>query len=213
MEWIDLTQTVSSEMPGIAIRAAKTLEKDGWNARTVELYTHAGTHADAPVHFGMPGPSIDEMPLDKLIGECWVVNIEDIKEKELITLSHLGGIAEQFREGEGLLLKSGWSKLAISNPKKFRDELPRISEELAKWCVERQVKMLLVEAPSVADVNNLEEVTRIHRVLFGGKVFIVEGVCNTAALTTPKVEVIVMPLKLKDGDGAPARVIARTINP
>lgn len=213
MAWIDLTQTLHENMPGIAIRQSKYLEKDGWNARNLDIYTHAGTHMDAPVHFGMPGPTIEDMSLEKLIGPCWVVNAEDVGEKGLINMAHLGKVVEQFEAGQGLLIKTGWSTLADTDPAKYRDGLPRISEELAKWCVEKKVNMLLVEPPSVADVNNLEEVTRIHRILFGGQVLIVEGICNTVALTSQKVEVIVLPLKIKAGDGAPARVIARNINP
>ncbi len=212
MNWIDLTQTITDKMPGVSIRVAKTIEKDGWNARMVDAYTHSGTHADAPVHFGMPGPTIDEMPLDTLMGTCWVVPMEEVSSKELIHIGHLGDVATHFQQGESLLLKTGWSKWADSDPAKYRDGLPRISEELAKWCVEKKVKILAVEAPSVADVNNLEEVTRIHQVLFGGRVFIVEGICNTEALNTAKVELMVLPMKIKSGDGAPARVIARPIS-
>ena len=68
--------------------------------------------------------------------------------------------------------------------------------------------MLGVEPPSVADVNNLEEVTRIHRILLEGGVVIVEGLANLSALTKPKVTLIALPLKIAAGDGAPARAVA-----
>jgi arylformamidase len=212
MNWIDLTQTITKEMPGVSMRVAKTIEKDGWNARMLDVYTHAGTHADAPIHFGMPGPTIDEMPLEKLMATCWVITIADIAEKALIKVEDLGEVGKQFKTGQGLLLKTGWSKWADVDPEKYRDGLPRISEELARWCVDQEVSILAVEAPSVADVNNLEEVTRIHRILFGGQVFIVEGICNTESLDSQKIELMVLPLKIKSGDGAPARVIARPLN-
>jgi kynurenine formamidase len=44
------------------------------------------------------------------------------------------------------------------------------------WCVERKVKLLGVEPPSVADVNNKEEPTHIHAIL--GEGVIVEGLTN-----------------------------------
>jgi len=211
MAWIDLTQTIHSSMPGVSIEMAKTLEKDGWNARTLNLYSHSGTHADAPVHFGMPGPTIDEMEMDRLTGEAWLLDLTGIEERALIQVDDLGGIIHEFHPGDSLLIKTGWSKLAANNPSKYRDGLPRISKELATWMVEKQLKILLVEPPSVADVNNLPEVTEIHRILFGGQVFIVEGICNVDALQSKKVEVIVLPLKIKQGDGAPARVIAKNL--
>jgi kynurenine formamidase len=90
----------------------------------------------------------------------------------------------------------------------YRDALPRISKDLAKWCVSNKVKMLGVEGPSVADVNNLPEVTKIHEILLGGNVTIIEGISNLHVLQRKQVYLIAMPLKIKGGDGAPARVIA-----
>ena len=68
--------------------------------------------------------------------------------------------------------------------------------------------MLGVEPPSVADVNNLEEVTRIHRILLKGGVTIIEGLCNLEGITGDKCWLIALPLKIFQGGGAPARVIA-----
>jgi kynurenine formamidase len=67
--------------------------------------------------------------------------------------------------------------------------------------------MLGVEPPSVADVNNLAEVTQIHHLLFQGKVIIIEGLTNLSALSQNKIWLMALPLKIKEGDGAPARVI------
>ena len=68
--------------------------------------------------------------------------------------------------------------------------------------------MLGVEPPSVADVNNLEEVTEIHRILLDGDVIIIEGLTNLRQIRRDQVVLIALPLKVEGGDGAPARVIA-----
>jgi kynurenine formamidase len=96
----------------------------------------------------------------------------------------------------------------VENPAIYRDGLPRVSEELARWCVQRQVRMLGVEAPSVADVNNLAEVTLIHQILLGGGVIIVEGLTNLAALQRDRVYFGAVPLKIAGGDGSPCRAFA-----
>jgi len=87
--------------------------------------------------------------------------------------------------------------------------LPRISLELAQWLVERQVGLLGVEPPSVADVNNIRELTDVHQTLFHGHVVIVEGLANLDQLTEPVVDFIALPLKVIGGDGTPVRAIAR----
>ncbi|MFK7983915.1 MAG: cyclase family protein, partial [Saprospiraceae bacterium] len=126
--------------------------------------------------------------------------------QQLLTVAELGKVATQFQKGDGLLLHTDWSKYL--GQVTYRNELPRISKELAQWCVQHQVKMLGVEPPSVADVNNLEEVTNIHHILLKGEVIIIEGLTNLDRIQKKQVLLIALPLKIKGGDGAPARVIA-----
>src|SRR5262245_52326393 len=156
---IDLTLTLRCGMRGVAWEIVRTVERDGWNARTLHLYSHAGTHMDAQTHFAAGPETIDEIALERCVGSAWVVDVPELAPKALITVVHLGATASNFQPGEALLLRTGWAKHA-DNAAIYRDGLPRISEELAHWCVEKKVKILGVEPPSVADVNNLEELTR-----------------------------------------------------
>ena len=48
---IDLTRVIKDGNPGVTIRQARTKSEDGWNAKTISTYSHAGTHMDAPWHF------------------------------------------------------------------------------------------------------------------------------------------------------------------
>jgi len=104
-------------------------------------------------------------------------------------------------------VRTDWSRHVDDAPV-YRDGLPRISEALARWCVEKQVKLLGVEPPSVADVNNKTEVAAIHKILLGGNVVIVEGLTNLDRLREQQVFVVALPLKPLAGDGCPCRAIA-----
>ena len=90
----------------------------------------------------------------------------------------------------------------------YRNQLPRISEQLAQFIVENGISLVGVEPPSVGDVNNEEELTRIHRILLGGDVIIVEGLANLESLSGKPFLFIALPLKIENGDGAPVRAIA-----
>jgi len=204
---IDLTLTLREGMRGVAFEQAKTVERDGWNARTLHLYSHAGTHMDAQTHFAAGPGTIDGTPLERCMGWAWVANLDGIADKTLITVAHLGGIKEKFAPGESLLLRTGWSR-HVDNPQHYRDNFPRIAEELAQWCVEKQMNLLGVEPPSVADVNNMDELTRIHKILLGGNVTIIEGLTNLATLSQEKVFFVAAPLKIEGGDGCPCRAFA-----
>lgn len=203
---IDLTLTYDDQVAGYHREISKTVEADGWNASTLHLYSHAGTHMDAPLHFGVSKQTIDTFQPDQLMGKAWVVSIPVREPQLLLKVADLGDVAQQFEAGDSLILRTGWSQYL--GQVKYRNELPRISEALATWCVENQVKMLGVEPPSVADVNNLTEVTKIHQILLGGKVIIIEGLCHLDQISKKEVLLIALPLKIYQGDGAPARVIA-----
>ena len=203
---IDLTMTYQEGMRGVSFETARTLEKDGWNAKTLHLYSHAGTHMDAPAHFGVNDLTIDKTLLEKCVGRTWIARLKEIKPKALMGIEDLGDTAHRLQPGDSLVLHTGWSRHHGSDL--YRNALPRVSERLAHWCCEQKINMLGVEPPSVADVNNLEEVTRIHRILLKGGVTIIEGLCNLEGITGDKCWLIALPLKIFQGDGAPARVIA-----
>lgn len=206
MKIIDLTLAYSPVIRGFSSEPVKTLQQDGWNASNLCLYSHAGTHMDSPYHFEVTDERIDQIPVERFISKAYVVTVKINQLQQLITENDFSGIKNKIQPGESIIIKTGWYQFVRSD--KYRTELPRISEAAAHWLVSKKINILAVEPPSVADVNNLAEVTKIHQVLFGGNIIIVEGICNTDNLVTETVELITLPLKIKDGDGAPARVIA-----
>lgn len=203
---IDLTRTLAPDQEGVGFEQSRTVEEDGWNARTLHLYSHTGTHMDAPHHFGVSEESIEEFVPSRLMGKTWIARLGNVESQQLLMPSDLGGIADKIKAGENLILQTGWSKK--ESYRTFRDELPRISKELAHWIVEKGINILGVEPPSVADVNNLEEVTEIHHILMKGDVIIVEGLVNLDQIQSEMVYLIALPLKLENGDGSPIRAIA-----
>lgn len=203
---VDLTLSYNNQISGFSKTVNKTIEKDGWNASTLTFYSHCGTHMDAPIHFNVSQQTIDEIPVSDFVGKAWIIDVRKVGSKGLIQSEHISEeIKKKFQSGDSLIFWTGWSQFV--NTPKYREELPRISEELAEWCLDKKVKMIGVEPPSVADVNNLAEVTKIHQILLKG-VVIIEGLTNLEKLKSNCVELIALPLKIGAGDGSPARVIA-----
>jgi arylformamidase len=204
---IDLTMPLRAGMRGVEISPKYTMAREGWNASTLSLYSHAGTHMDAQIHFEAGPETIDQHTPERCLGRAWLVNLAGIAPKTMMETYHLGPVAHLLQSGDSLVLRTDWSK-QVNQPEIYRDGLPRLSETLASWCVTKKVKLLGVEPPSVADVNNLPEVTRIHKILLGGGVTIVEGLCNLDQLTGPKFFFAALPLKIAGGDGCPCRAFA-----
>lgn len=209
MKIIDLTLSVDNDMRGVDIRTAKTIANEGWNATTLGLYSHSGTHMDSPVHFVPGGATIDQQDLSVCVGAAMVIDLTvdgPVDAHELITVAHLESYRQQIVPGVRLLLRTDWHKRYGAAD--YRDALPRISTELATWLVEREVAMIGVEPPSVADVNSIEELTEVHQILFRGGVLIVEGLANLDQITETVVQFIALPMKIVGGDGSPVRAIA-----
>jgi predicted dehydrogenase/kynurenine formamidase len=204
---IDLSLPIDNKLRGANITQLKTIERDGWNATTLALYSHCGTHMDAPRHFVPEGATLNQQSLDVCCGPALVLDLRPIEQRELISVERLAPWAAAIRPGTRILLCTDWHK-RLDTPE-YRDALPRISAELARWLVERQVCLLGVEPPSVADVNNVEELTTVHQILLRGGVTIVEGLANLDRLSGPHVEFIALPLNIVGGDGCPVRAIAR----
>lgn len=205
MKYTDVTLTLESGMRGVEIETAKLLEKDGWNARNIHLYSHSGTHMDSPVHFGVNSGTIDIYPPERFFVSCYLISLDGIAPFSEIGIADLGDVKDRVERGEGLIFRTGWSKLA--GEPVYRNGIPSISQDLAAWCVQKGISMIGVEPPSVADVNNLEMLTEIHRILLNGNIIIVEGLANLDRISQTRVKLVALPLKIKDGDGAPCRAI------
>jgi predicted dehydrogenase/kynurenine formamidase len=203
---VDLTLAISNDLPRASVAPATTIAENGWNSTTLTLYSHCGTHMDAPRHFLPGGRTIDQQPLDVCCGPAKVLDLTPVAPSELLTVERLAPWAAAVRPGDRLLLRTDWHH-RLGTPE-YRHSLPRISVELARWFVERRVALVGVEPPSVADVNNLAELTEVHQTLLRAPVVIVEGLAHLDQLASDIVYLVVLPLRVRDGDGSPVRAIA-----
>jgi arylformamidase len=182
---------------------------EGRETRKLVLGTHIGTHADAPRHFVPNGKGIDQVGLDVLVGPARVLNFAPCQPLHEIDVPEL---KEKLGGGDvpsRLILRTDWSEHFGQMP--FYTQYPFLSENAAKWLVERGVRLIAMDSPSPdnpAHSRGTPKDSPNHKVLLGAGVVLVEYVCNLKALTSQEVELVVLPLKLKDCDGSPVRCIA-----
>ncbi len=181
---------------------------EGRETRKLVLGSHVGTHADAPLHFIPKGKGIDQVPLDVLVGPARVVNFTPCQPLHEIDVPQL----KEKLDGKvpaRLILRTDWSEYFGHMP--FYTQYPFLSENAAKWLVENGVRLIAMDTPSPdnpAHSRGTPKDSPNHKVLLGAGVVLVEYVCNLKALTSSDVELVVLPLKLKDCDGSPVRCIA-----
>lgn len=202
---VDLTLTLAHGMRGVAIHPHTRIATEGYNTTNLTLYSHAGTHMDAPLHFLDGGATIDQWDLQKCVGPALVLDLTHKAPNSLITVEDVAPYADQIGPGVRLLLRTDWDAHAALPD--YRTHFPRITRALATWLVERGVWLVGVQTPSVASLADREELRDVHQILLRGQVVIVECLAHLDQLPAA-VTLIALPLKIQGGDGSPVRAVA-----
>jgi kynurenine formamidase len=176
--------------------------------RKLVLGTHTGTHCDAPRHFIPGGKTIDMLSLDTLVGPAFMVDFSACKPLQEIGVDdfkrQLGD-----RRPKRLVMRFDWSDRW--GKMDYYTGNPFLSQDAAQWLVSRGVKLLGMDTPMPDDPRRTPQSnvdSPIHKVFLGNEVVLVEYLCNLRELSRPEFELVVLPLKLRDGDGAPCRCVA-----
>lgn len=201
----DITVPLSAELPAypgdpsVVISPWSSIAGgDLANVSRITLCSHSGTHLDPPRHFSDKGASVDQIPLELLIGRALVVEIPGVT---LIGPEQLKRL--RLRGVQRLLLKTDNSGLWKEDG--FRNDFAALSLEGAKFLVEIGIKLIGIDYLSVESAEGNGEV---HRLLLDSGVLILEGI-TLADVAPGEYELICLPLKIKNGDGAPVRAILR----
>ena len=65
-----------SDIVPIKFKSLAQFENNGYNLNEIHINEHVGTHFDAPRHFTADGPTVDQIPADKLCVPLAVIDIE-----------------------------------------------------------------------------------------------------------------------------------------
>lgn len=176
--------------------------------RKLVLGTHTGTHCDAPRHFVPDGSTVDEIPLQTLIGPALVLDLSAVADGAAIGVddmaSRLAG-----RHPERLVLRYDWCR-HWGTRAYYRDH-PFLTEDAARLLVDHGVRLLAMDTPMpdnpMNGSNSLVDSPN-HKILLGNGVVLVEYLCNLRLIQSEWVDLIALPLKIKGGDGSPARAVA-----
>ena len=211
-EWVDLTRSFDADaehslaLPDPRIETLGDVERDGANVQQVTFPTHSGTHLDAPLHVLEGGATIDETPLSRLITEGVAVGV-DVEEARPVDEADLRGF-DGVRAGDAVLFSFGWAEYAREDR---YHRYPWLSTDLADRLIERDVALVAMDTLSPDQPRTLREGDDpypVHRRLLGAGVPVVENLADPGEFVGERVEVVCLPLRLRGGDGAPARVIA-----
>jgi kynurenine formamidase len=185
---------------------------------------HGGTHIDAPVHFAKGRNTVDEIPLEQLMGPGIVVDVIKQCEKNpdyLATESDFNKWERQngkIAAGTIVLLRTGFGKFYPDRKRYLGTDqrgaaavanlhFPGLHPAAARWLSQnRRVKAIGLDTASI-DYGQ-STLFESHRVLFAKDIPAFENVANLDKLPTRGFSVIALPMKIKGGSGGPLRIIA-----
>ena len=215
MTWTDLTRPFDADaehslaLEDPRVETISEVEGGGANVQRVTFPTHAGTHVDAPLHVLPGGSTVDETPLSRLLAEGVVLGV-DVEEARAVDAGDLQGF-DELRDGDAVILSFGWAGDAGTDR---YHRYPWLSTDLADRLVERDVALVATDTLSPDEPREFRgegDPYPVHRRLLGAGIPVVENLADPSGLVGERVEVVCLPLRLRGGDGAPARVLARRL--
>lgn len=190
--------------PAVVIHSAASIERgDIANVSRLEIGAHTGTHIDAPVHFVPGRRGIDRLDLDTLIGPAFVADLTGV-ECEIHGRDFENAKVPQ--NTLRLLCKTSNSNLWSESPAKFDPGFIGISPDGAQWLIEHGVKLVGVDYLGVERYDSVGNGAPTHHLLLEKELVIVEGL-DLSNIAAGEYELICLPVKIKNSDGAPCRAI------
>ena len=185
--------------PPIEITAQQAIARGaGANVSALSLGSHTATHVDAAKHFFDDGETVDELPLERMIGRAVVIEV---------AAAVSAVTAEELRrapiDGHTRVLIKTRNSTYNTEPE-FRRDYTYLAPDGAEYLVERGVELVGVDYLSVEQFRSGHH--RTHRTLLARRVVIVEGLA-LAAVPPGEYQLICLPLRLAGLDGAPARAV------
>ena len=213
---MDLTQTIENGMTvyiGDAvprISSYKRLERDGVNLSIITMGSHTGTHVDAPLHFIKGGKPLDQLSIERLVGEAVVLDFSDTRPGGEITAPNLKKRASKVRRGDVVLIYTGMSR-RWGDPR-ARKTITYLGRDAAYLLVRKGVKAVGVDYLSVERIRARAPVAHVD--LLSNGITIIESLnSNLSLLVGLRVLFFCLPIKIKGCDGGPARAIAYLLPP
>lgn len=206
--WIDITMPLQNGIvnwpgdPSFVIEKLVSIENGGEvNISSISMCSHIGTHVDAPLHYFINGKDVTSIPLENLMGVAKIILIESAIE---ISISEIR--KHDINGGDRILFKTKHS-IEDWSLKPFDENLIALTTDAAEYLKQKEILLVGIDYLSISGMNNSKEV---HQLLLSSGICILEGL-NLQNIEPGEYELICLPLKIYNADGAPARVLIRCI--
>ncbi len=188
---------------------------DHANTTLLHLYTHSGTHLDAPRHFNEAGPAAYQLPLERFIFFGPFVLEVPSPDGGFITLADLLPARERLQAADLCLLRTGWSSLRAVDPDRYAARGPLLHPDAARFLVDEcpGLRGLAIDAISIGCPAYPAESVATHQVLTGvgrhdGRFLIIFEDLRIDPDLGHAARIYAWPLFVEGSDGSPCTIVA-----
>lgn len=208
MQILDLTHKISPKMPVFpgteppVLAISCSLEEHGFLERKISMYSHTGTHIDAPAHMLAGGSTLDGFSVEKFLGRACVYQHGSVDRN--ITVRHLSPLTGLLSSADFLLIATGWDRFWGEN--EYFGDFPVLEAATARWLGQFGLKGIGVDVISADAMASTD--FQVHRILLGNNMVIVENLKNLTKIPGNSCNFSCLPLHFQDADGSPVRAVA-----
>ena len=210
MKIFDISLPITHDMviwpgdPPVEINRLSAI-KDGNDANIskISMCVHTGTHIDAPSHFIDQANTIEQIPLTKLVGKTFVMDLcdqTDVIDEDMLR-GHPDG--DKLIQSKKVLFKTRNSAFWVEKPGQFDEAYVGINSSGANYLASLNLELVGVDYLSVASYNETE---LPHKILLSREIVLLEGI-NLRDVPPGFYYLYCLPLPILGSDGAPARAI------
>lgn len=211
MKIIDLTHTIRENMPVYPgteppkLEPASTYEKDGFRETLLTMFSHTGTHMDAPGHLFPDRTTLDGLDISQFAGKALAVDCRSLSSGEPITLDIIKQYGEKAEKADFLLFNLGWDKKWGTC--EYFGDYPCIDDEVVDFILSTGKKGIGFDVIGVDPIPDAQLVR--HRKLFAEHEIVnIENLKNLDLCGDDLFTFLALPLKFENSDGAPVRAVA-----
>lgn len=187
--------------PAVEIHPSRRIAKgDSANVSELRFGSHTGTHVDPPFHFLDDGAKVDALALDALFGPAEVLDLQHAEDQISIRDLQSAGISD----GAQRVLFKTRNGAIWDGPPVFPGSYVALSPEAAEWLAARATRLVGIDFLSIEKRKTPGHPT--HKALLRAGIVIVEGL-DLRSVEPGAYTLACLPLKILDGDGAPARAV------
>jgi len=179
------------------------------------MAVHGFTHIDAPRHMVPGGPTSDAFDLNRLVGRAHIVDLSAVAPNTAIDGERIAAAWGACGQEDFVILKVAWDTVESLDTPEFWTRAPYLTRDACEWLLAREPKVIGFDFPQDYPIRGtltgehapIEEFVT-HDVLLRNGVLMIEYLCNLSSLSGSHADIVALPMKVPDADGAPARVIA-----